>query len=204
MKKTFAITALALIALTGCSTNQDAPQETTAPTTQTTTSAQPTKTPTPKETTITEATPTTTEEPTRNTTPDTNTSNLTAHVADNGDITWTDKDGNPVPEVSWETVNNYPFTQEELAKIQGGLEAEFADPAATGAPGELVDHSDTPIQSDEEIAERLKSDYDQYSDEMNQQNMDSATSDDEYAQAYCTGDTSSPEFDTEYCAAHGF
>lgn len=200
MKKTLTLTALSLLVLTGCSANENTPAEPDTPQTNassTSATPQPTSTsPTPSPTASTEsgteaATPATSQE-------------LTAHVADNGDVTWTDKDGNPVTGVSWETVNNYPFTQEELAKIQGGLEAEFADPAATGAPGELVDHSDAPVQSDEEIANRLNADYEEYADQMYQQNMDSAQTDAEYAQAYCTGDTSSPDFDAEYCAANGF
>lgn len=215
MKKSFAITALALVALTGCSqanNSTSAPASTTASESSSQTQTTSSETPSPELATA-ETTPS--EPQTADPLPgSTNTQypdsqavaaqQYTAHVADNGDITWTDQNGNPVPEVTWETVMNYPFTQEELNKIQSGLEAEFADPDATGAPGELVDHSDTPIQSDEEIANRLNSDYDQYAEEMYQQNMESATTDDEYAQAYCTGDTSSPEFDADYCAAHGF
>lgn len=132
MKKSLALTALALIALTGCAHTKEAsnPPSSASPTSTTATPSQ-THSPTNTESATPTAEPTETPAQTADPLPgNTNgeypdsqaTQQYTAHVADNGDITWTDKDGNPVPTVSWETVMSYPFTQEELAKIQGGLE----------------------------------------------------------------------------------
>lgn len=129
MKKSLALTALALIALTGCSANESAPPNESSTASPSATTASTTPTPTVEPTTEPATESALTADPLPRTTngqyPDSQAvaaQQYTAHVADNGDITWTDKDGNPVPEVSWETVMSYPFTQEELAKIQGGLE----------------------------------------------------------------------------------
>lgn len=128
MKKSLATVSLALLVLTGCAANNTASNEsTTASPSATTASTTPTPTVEPTTEPATESALTADPLPgnTNGEYPDSQVvaaQQYTAHVADNGDITWTDKDGNPVPTVSWETVMSYPFTQEELVKIQGGLE----------------------------------------------------------------------------------
>lgn len=61
------------------------------------------------------------------------------------------------------------FTDEDYANCVSteGLEnTDEAYPAEEGEPGELKDHSNTPVQSDEELAQQMQDEYAQYADQM--------------------------------------
>lgn len=172
MKKTLATLAIAALALTGCATtNNTEPAETATTATAEATNA-PSETQQAQKVAPVESTQ------------EASTEGYTAHVADNGDITWTDAQGNTVENVSWDVVNSYPFTQEELGRIQQGfdelaqeaeaeadalVEAEFGQ----STPEATFDPSDTAIPGDAQHYEEQASSGDDMRSYC--ENLDQAT-----------------------------
>lgn len=164
MKKTIATLAIAALALTGCATTNNAsePAESTATATASATTEQ---TAAPSETKqAPEATP----------------DNLAGdeeaimQEAENQGVT---SGESLTAEQSLEIIckgiqdsrGKEAFTDEDYANCvstEGMENIDEAYPAEEGEPGELKDHSNTPVKSDEELAQELQEDYAQYADQM--------------------------------------
>ena len=192
MKKTLATLAIAALALTGCATTNNAePAENTAAATSSATAEQtvaPSETPQAQETTP------------ENLAGD---EKVIMQEAENQGVT---SGENLTPEQSLEIIckgiqdsrGKEAFTDEDYANCvstEGIENPSDSHPAEEGVPGELKDHSNTPVQSDEELAQQMQDEYAQYADQM-------PTEDDMYQQCLELDHATASSADIQACYAN--
>ena len=189
MKKTLATLAIAALALTGCATTNNNPEPA-----GTATSATAEQTVAPSETKqAQEATP-------ENLAGD---EEAIMQEAENQGVT---SGENLTPEQSLQIIckgiqdsrGKEAFTDEDYANCvstEGMEDADDAYPAEEGEPGELKDHSNTPVQSDEELAQQMQDEYAQYADQM-------PSEDDMYQQCLELDHSTASSADIQTCYAN--